>query len=309
MESTSLTTEPLTTSALLDQVRGVVSSKCNTGSRLLDPVSSITVRNALTRRCVTADVPALLRILLSLRDIQNLPFGHWLPASLHGVPCDQCILLVSGYPTLVLERDYGLSVVGGGLGRISAKPVDTVSLRSLEQWLGVPPSSREWSQSLFRKAQFGDPFGWEKLELFDHWSKRSARRWMASSNAETKNGTVLARSGSAEGPRSYYLLSMKRRAVDGLCALPHGIDARRLTLAMLAQAGNGYSFSMQESGPDVMEVRAPFLPHDELRLLSALGPVHELERGLTADIPRSSARAVRKILLAVGLIERRIMDD
>src|SRR5580698_9764489 len=100
---------------LLDEVRGVLFYKANNGGQFLTPTSSIALSNALQVRQVDADISELLRILCSLKDVQDLPYGHWIPVPTHKISFDQCDVVISGCPSRILEKDFQISLGGSGI--------------------------------------------------------------------------------------------------------------------------------------------------------------------------------------------------
>ena len=289
---------------LLDEVRGVLCYKSNNGGQFLAPISSIALTSALQVRQVDADIPALLRILCSLKDVQELRYGHWIPVPTHKICFDQCSVLISGYPSRILEKDFEITIGGSGIGRLALSTITNLTQIPLSVWLGAPASSPDWCEQQIREASFGDPLGWDDLDVFNHWSSRSVSRWLPASGINRSSNYVFARTRSRDRPRSYHLIRLGDNKVNGLHDFPVGFDSRRFSLNLLARSGNAYTFSLSESHSDAELLRAPFLPEAESRALRVLGPVYEGTRGIEATIPASSAAAVRTLLLNLSLTQK-----
>lgn len=289
---------------LLDEVRRVLFSRSNSGEPFLTPVSTLSIRNALTARAVSGDVSVLLEMLLSLRDVQNLPYGHWLPVSSRAVSVDDFALLVSGLPTGLLRQDLEIELGGRGLGRLVRGDLpSSIPREPLLRWLGVPSSTIQWCENHIRTAEFGDPLGWQDLSVYNHWAAAGSSRWISAASARLPDGPILARSSGRNSSSSHYLLLARDGAVRGLKEFSRPFDSRRFGLAMLARSERRYTFSVDEVG-DTCSVRCPFLPHSEKRLLNALGEVEATDRGLIATIPVPAIDAVRDVLSRLGLSER-----
>lgn len=294
---------------LLDEVRGVLCYKSNNGGHFLAPISSIALTSALRVRQVDADIPELLRILCSLKDVQDLPHGHWVPVPTHKICFDQCSVVISGYPSQILEKDLEISIGGSGIGRIALSTNTNLTQIPLSVWLGAPSSSPDWCEQQVREANFGDPLGWDDLEVFNHWTSRSVSRWLPASGINRSSDYVFARTRGNDRPRSYHLIRLGDNKVNGLHDFPVGFDSRRLSLNLLARNGNAYTFSLSETNSEAALLRAPFLPEAESRALRVLGPVHEGTRGIEARIPATSAAAMRTLLLNLSLLPRNSSDD
>jgi hypothetical protein len=305
----TVTTDIAGTAMLLDQVRGVLFSKSNVGDEFLAPVSTLAIRYALVARSLSTDPRALLDILLDLRDVQNLPRGHWLPVSTRCVPCGRCALVVSGAPTEFLRRDHGVVVRGHGLGRLLVDTmVSDIPTEPLQRWLGAPASSMKWCEDLIRQATFGDWYGWQDLLVYDHWSKRSANRWGRAEEVAPPDGPVLARLVKDSAVIGHFLLIFRSRTIRGMHEFPGGFESRRFALAMLRRAGNAFGFSFAKCDTDTHTLRCPYLPAPEHRLLRALGSVDETERGMTARIPSAAVEALEDMLQNLGLKSRGLQD-
>lgn len=297
------------TAGLLDQVRGVLFSRSNVGEPFLVPVSTLAVRYALVARRISNEVRPLLNMLLDLRDVQDLPRGHWLPVSTRCVPCGECALLVSGTPTDFLRRDYGVQIGGEGLGRLLiGTPLSGLPSEPLTRWLGSPASSLNWCDELLSRATFGDSFGWQDLHLYDHWSSRSSSRWKQAGESVTPDGPILARSVQEGVVTGYYLLLSGKGSMRGMYELGRDFESRRFALAMLHRAGNGYGYSLCRHDPNIYVLKCPYLPVQEERLLRALGPVEETGRGLLAYVPSAAVAAVEDVLKNLGLTPRGLQD-
>jgi hypothetical protein len=181
----------------------------------------------------------------------------------------------------------------------------------LSIWLGAPASSRDWCEQQIRDARFGDPLGWDDLDVYNHWTSRSTSRWLSATEIKRNCDYVLARTHGNDRPRSYHLIRLEGGKVNGLHDFPVGFDSRRFSLNLLARSANAYTFSLSESNGEVAHtyLRAPFLPEPERRAIRVLGPINEGARGIEATIPASSAAAVRALLLNLSLLPRSSSDD
>jgi hypothetical protein len=292
------------TVAQLDQVRGVLFVRANVGEEFLAPVSSIALHHALAARNIATPVMALLEQLESLRDIQDLPKGHWLPAPTRAVPVGECALVVSGTPSEFLRSDHGLKLFGRGLGRLTELHSGVnLPKESLHTWLNSPKSTLQWCEELIRSIHWGDPFGWRDLTAFDHWTRRPTRRWLPPNSSRIPDGVVFARAEHSTGQRDHYLLRIRQGVADQLAELSSADEAYRVRLALLARAGNPVEFAISESEGEA-EVTTWFLPRDETRLLKALGPIDSAEGHLTSIVPAAAALTVQDMLINLGLRER-----
>lgn len=297
------------TATLLDQARGVLYSRSNTGERFLVPVSTLAVHYALFARRIFNEAGPLLRMLLDLRDVQDLPRGHWLPVSTRCVPCGDCALLVSGTPTDFLRRDYGLQISGLGLGRLLINtPTSGLPSEPLLRWLSAPASSITWCEEVLSRVTFGDPFGWQDLHIYDHWSARCTTRWKPAAKVVAPDGPVLARSVQDDIVTGHYLLLFRSGSIRGMHEFNREFESRRFALAMLHRADSGYGFSLRRHDVNTHVLECPYLPSQEERLLKALGPVEDAGRGLIAYVPSAAAATLEDILKNLGLTPRSLRN-
>lgn len=296
------------TSAMLDQVRGVLFARSNAGGAFLVPVSTLAIRHALLARNVSADTGALLAILEEMRDVQRLPRGHWLPVHSRVIPCGDIALLVSGQPTAMLARDYGFKILNPGLGRLLMAVIGRareLPTESIVRWIDAPKSTAEWCEQVLRTAEFGEASGVSDMEIYDHWSARSGWRWLPSMSFALPDGLAFARHVHQQTKATnHYLLRIR----DGVCRamheLPHGFDSRRFAIALRGRAGNPVGFSVQPDSEDTWILRGRPVPQSELRLLRSLGFTAVENGELTTRLPAPAVVAVRDILFNLGLRER-----
>lgn len=288
----------------IDQVRGVLFGMANSGNEFLSPISSIAIHHALAARGRKMSVSETMQQLLRLREVQDLPYGYWLPVSTRLVTIGDCALLVSGKPTSHVISDYGITPVGYGLGRMIFQEIaEALPIEPLAHWLSAPTSTRQWANEFIASAAWSDPIGSEELILFDHWSKSPSRRWIEAKSAEVPDGPAVGKQEFPSGQVDHYLLRYRGGHAESLSQISSGDEAHRLRIALQAHVGNPRTWSIRGADDDTAVLTSYYLTEDEMRLLDVVATVDRSEDGIVARLPIAAIDGIREVLSNLGLKE------
>ena len=295
-------------SASLDQVRGVLFSLANRGDPFFESVSTLAVKHALARR--GRDIPPgpHLEELQTVRDIQKLRHGRWLPCDTGLVPVGDIFVALSGMPTQILASELGRSVFGDGSCRlIQAQSADYGVHSFAVWWCRAPESTREWTMNVARKATFRLDVN-SRFAYFNHWDRSVSRRWSFGIPPSIPPSTIaLAREKGAIGTL-YFLCRIVKATFEGAEELSgNWSDAFRLGFGLRALADNSAYYLVRNSDAKNIEIRTPrFLPLQELMVMRALGIVQDLPNTSlkSTTIPAAAWSRVELMLRGLGLVRQ-----
>jgi hypothetical protein len=293
-------------SANLDQVRGVLFALSNRGTAFFESVSTLAIRNALARRGRDGLPATLLEELHSVRDIQRLRHGRWVPCVTGLVAMGEIFVVLSGMPTPMVERALGTTPFGSGSSRlIRAAPSDIGAVsHQFSWWCRAPESTVDWTQNIVRGATFRLGI-MPKLEYFNHWDRSVTHRWVYALPRSVPRQTIaLARE---KGPIGtvYYLCRIEDATVEGVEELPGDWnDAFRLGFGLRVLCGNSSFYSARFTEAQTCEILTPkYLPSEESMVLRALGVVQHLPNSslVSSTLPMGAWPRVEMMLQSLGL--------
>jgi hypothetical protein len=238
------------------------------------------LHSAFDRAGIANKLRFALRVLLLMREAEDLGHGYWFPTPMRAVENDVLTILVSASPTTELVRHFP-SVRRTGYARVLSR-VDSEGLprQALDQWLGdVPRLTATWAQSEVDRARLAmgptSPSG--NVEYFcveasgplqsptfaPRWTHEPARAIVL------PDGIALCRQRLSVVASRYFVgqLDGKRLVAES----NRVVDAGRLQFGMAALAGRKLSIGVTRlTEADIYFVPVQ-LPRPERRLLLALG--------------------------------------
>lgn len=304
-----------TETVIYDVVRAIVAAFAWRDGELLVPVSTQAVKHELHRRCREESATDILSHLSEVRDLQRLDGGFWLPAPTHLVSCDQFFLVVSGLSTHELVQLARVDSDQFGVSRtISADNVQasTLPVTSISEWMDAPTSTSEWTEWVFRSAQFGAPLAVDNFEVFRHWRANAKGRWLKFGDAQgMRDGIFLARHQSLRYRSNYYLLRIRKSGVEAMHELPPGFDIPRLMCGLRSKHGDPLVCRIWEEADAMLVLHAGVVPASERRLLRAIGAFREVEDRFVSEalIPRFALKCVTGVFESLGYTVERRVDE
>jgi hypothetical protein len=298
----------------LDQLRGVLFALANRGETFFEPVSTLAIKHGLARRNVQLQPAALLDELHSVRDIQRLGHGFWLPCETSLVSIGDIVVALSGMPSEFLERELDCTLFGSGSCRLfhrGSRSHSGARHLSLSSWCRAPESTPHWALETIRAAcSSHQPLDVShlRLEYFNHWDPTVGRRWTARVPSSMPPDTeTLARQTDPTGTL-YYVCKFENARSRGVYELDgNSSQAMRLGFGLRALAENSASYDVVRIDPQSIELRLPsFMPSEERMVVRALGEINAIADTsfYTATLPLGAWSGVEALLIGLGLSKR-----
>jgi hypothetical protein len=286
----------------------VLYALANTAGEFFESVSTLAIRHALARRASEGPLSDLLDELVSVRDVQRLKGGYWLPCETNVVAVSRIGILASGMPTFLLRSIVKTSIFGEGSARLIVLADESPppnSLQSFSSWCRAPTDTLAWAENAVKSARFDAPLGSRSLEVFNHWDRKVDTRWAKESGKRLPGeGVFLARELGPTGRRYSLMRSDMKRTITVADFGGDGNVARRMAFALRARAGNPLTYSTRLIKPEFVHATVPvFIPSEEKSALRALGAVTAIANTslMTAEVPAEAWPQVESMVDSLGL--------
>lgn len=309
----SSTQEPFASASVigeLDALRAILSAFSHRVGESCAPVSTGSIQHELRRRNRNPELAARLREIGEVRDVQDLGRGFWLPVPTHVVRLGGASLVVSGLPNQELARRFSIKPFGFGVSRLlreETKDSEGLPHSPLQEWIGVPKFTADWTRDWIASTKRHVPFGIDGADVYRSWINRPGRRWaLMCDNTPDRDGTYMGRVRATDGRFSYFMLGFHKRKATSLQEVPSDLDTiLRLQFGLRSLHANPNWFESPSGGPD-KTIELPLLPSAETRLLKAVGLVRTSASGygLTVSLPEFATSSVFSCLAALGLVLR-----
>lgn len=238
------------------------------------------LHSAFDRAGIAGKLRFALRVLLLMREAEDLGHGYWFPTPMRAVDSDELTILVSASPTGELMRHFP-SISRIGYARvISRVDADGLPRQALDQWLGDSPrSTAAWASSELHCARLalGPTSSNGNLQFFGvvasgprqlptyspHWTHDPAKAIVQA------DGIVLCRERLSVVAFRHFV-----GRLDGVRLVAESnrkVDANRLQFGLAALARRNISVSAKRSTDGDVYFMPAQLPRPERRLLFALG--------------------------------------
>lgn len=270
---------------LVDQVRGAVCALSFQAPNQSRPVHINRLSWFISRTSPEINTGASLRMLQSVREIQEVPGGYWIPTPTRFVHLESHDLLVSTLPNSEVTRRWNVTAHLAGISRTFDLAPAGAQFESLESWIGAPRDTKQWAQTILQNARASllpANLNINDLDVFVV-SGRTSPRWENGKRGIgliASHELVLCRPKGSDSLNSHFFANcVSGRLVHQ--ASTKFYDRVRLMWGLALLGGHRVKVSTRiEAGVCQFELAQP-LPKEELRLLRALASIHRTSRGST----------------------------
>jgi len=290
-----------TTSDPVEFARGHLAAFSFLSSTSAREVHVQSIRRAFDKAGIGGTLRFAMRVLLLMREAEDLGNGYWFPTPLRAVNGDGLTLLVSPSPTLELTRHFP-SLRRAGYARVlSREDAKDLPRQALDDWLGsAPMSTKAWAESevASARAAFGPTLPCSNLEFFcvlpsgtraspifsPHWTQDPTRA------ITDRDGIVFCRNRLSDAAFRYFIGRLDSNQLVAESNLKVDVDRLQFGFALAARQ-NITVVAMRLTDCDIFMLPAN-LPRPERRLLFALGCRDPRYAGRAYRVPNGSASSL-----------------